>query len=44
MTKLPSLSRVITARIVLPNTRKRKPTADVSALFAKIREPQPVEL
>ena len=35
---------VITARIVLPNTRKRKPTTDVSALFAKIREPQPVEL
>jgi hypothetical protein len=31
-------SVVISARLVLPNTRK--PTADMGAFFAKVREPQ----
>lgn len=31
---------VISARLVLPNTRKRKPQADIGALFAQV--PQPV--
>jgi hypothetical protein len=34
---------VITGRIVLPDTRKRKPSADASTFFAKVGQPQLAE-
>jgi len=33
---------VVSVRIVLPNTRRRKPSADIGALFAKVGQPAEV--
>jgi hypothetical protein len=39
----PQNTVIISARLVLPNTRTRKPQADIGALFAKVNQEQPAE-